>query len=124
MKSNLIIDDYAFNVKVINGSSKDKRIVYLENGKSEVYDVVLTSLNNNDLNYEFTYDLCVDEKCNNIIEKTPNYLAIAFVDYNSKDDITGIIKPYDDNSKNIHIRLPFRKRFILLCAEFGIINKK
>lgn len=69
MKSNLIIDDYAFNVKVINGNSKDKRIVYLENGKSEVYDVVLTSLNNNDLNYELTYDLCVDEKCNNIIEK-------------------------------------------------------
>lgn len=103
MKSNLIIDDYAFNVKVINGNSKDKRIVYLENGKSEVYDVVLTSLNNNDLKYELTYDLCVDEKCNNIIEKIPNYLAIAFVDSNSKDDITGIIKPYDDNSKNISI---------------------
>lgn len=103
MNSNLIIDDYAFNVNIINNNTNDKRIIYLKKGNSNVYDIILTSLNNKDLNYELTYDLCVDEKCNNIIERTPNNLAVAFTDSNSKDNITGIIKPGKDNFKKISI---------------------
>ncbi len=88
--SNITIKDLKYNM-IINEVVKDEsvgtkeatntvigdRIILLKSGKTEQFNIVLTSLNSIDSKYEITYKVCTNVNCTNFID-TPSSISIAY----------------------------------------------
>ena len=70
------------------------RIILLKAGKTEEFDVALTSLNTMDTKYEITYKVCTDKNCTKFIE-TPSEINIL---YEKGKQVYGIIEANKSNS--------------------------
>ena len=70
------------------------RIILLKAGKTEEFDVALTSLNTIDTKYEITYKVCTDKNCTKFIE-TPSEINIL---YEKGKQVYGIIEANKSNS--------------------------
>ena len=60
--ANIKVNDLAFNITTNSGESDD-RILHLQAGKTEQFNIVLTNLNKLDVKYEFIYEICNDSNC-------------------------------------------------------------
>ncbi len=70
------------------------RIILLKAGKTEEFDVALTSLNTIDTKYEITYKVCTDKNCTKFVE-TPSEINIL---YEKGKQVYGIIEANKSNS--------------------------
>ena len=88
--TNIIIGDLTYNM-IINEVKLDEsvgtklpsntvigdRIILLKAGKTEQFNVILSSLNEIDTKYEITYKVCTDVNCTSFID-TPDAVQIAY----------------------------------------------
>ena len=87
--ANININDLSFNLTTNNGASND-RILHLQAGKNELFNVTITNLNNVDSKYELIYDVCSDSNCSNILNSLPSAVTVDYLKDNS-DGLNGII---------------------------------
>lgn len=87
--ANIKINDLAFNITTNNGALND-RILHLQAGKNELFDVTITNLNNVDTRYELIYDVCSDSNCSNVLDSLPSTITVDYLKDNS-DDLNGVI---------------------------------
>lgn len=97
--ANIKVKDLAFNMTTNSGTSDD-RVLHLQAGKTEKFDIVLTNLNKIDVKYEIIYELCNDSNCNSTSQSIPSDIQVTKL---SKDsEIYGTIDG-DNSSKAISI---------------------
>ena len=102
LKYKMIINDTklgsSVGTKVPSNTIIGDRIILSKSGKTEQFNIMLTSLNNFDTKYEITYRVCTDKNCTKFID-TPKSLSIM---YNAVTPyIFGTIGP----NKNIFVSL-------------------
>lgn len=81
LKYNMIINEVKLNesvgTSVPSNTIIGDRIVLLKTGKTEQFNIVLTSLNDISSKYEVVYKVCSDVNCNKFIE-TPEDISVAY----------------------------------------------
>ena len=68
--ANIKVNDLSFNITTNSGTSDD-RILHLQAGKNEIFNVIITNLNKINTKYELIYDVCSDSNCSSLIESLP-----------------------------------------------------
>ena len=74
--ANIKVNDLLFNMTTNSGESDD-RILRLQAGKTETFNVKLTSLNGINVKYELKYVVCSDSKCTTSSSILPNNVIVA-----------------------------------------------
>lgn len=97
--TNIKVKDLAFNMTTNSGTSDD-RVLHLQAGKTEKFDIVLTNLNKVDVKYEIIYELCNDSNCPSTSKDISNDIQVNKFDKNS--EVNGTIVGYN-KSKTITI---------------------
>lgn len=97
--TNIKVKDLAFNMTTNSGTSDD-RVLHLQAGKTEKFDIVLTNLNKVDVKYEIIYELCNDSNCTSTSKDISNDIQVDKFDKNS--EVNGTIVGYN-KSKTITI---------------------
>ena len=69
--ANIKVNDLSFNITTNSGTSND-RILHLQAGKIEQFNIILTNLNKIDVKYEFTYELCNNQNCTETSNNIPS----------------------------------------------------
>ena len=87
--ANIKVNDLSFNITTNSGESDD-RILHLQSGKTESFNVVITNLNNLNTKYELIYDICSNSKCTSLLDTLPKGIEIGFMPETS-DKINGLI---------------------------------
>ena len=87
--ANIKVNDLSFNITTNSGESDD-RILHLQAGKTEQFDIILTNLNSLDVKYELRYELCNNQDCTSTSKDIPNSINLN-LDINSQDNISDII---------------------------------
>ena len=81
LKYQMIINDTklgsSVGTKVPSNTIIGDRIILSKAGKTEQFNIMLTSLNNFDTKYEITYRVCTDKNCTKFID-TPKSLSIMY----------------------------------------------
>ena len=81
LKYQMIINDTKLSssvgTKVPSNTIIGDRIILSKAGKTEQFNIMLTSLNNFDTKYEITYRVCTDKNCSKFID-TPKSLSIMY----------------------------------------------
>ena len=95
--ANIKINDLSFNMTT-NGGQSDDRVLHLQAGKFEQFNVVLTNLNKINVKYELIYELCNDSNCTSTSKNIPNEIKVGRGDL--RTEINGIL---DNNLKEIII---------------------
>lgn len=100
--ANIKVNDLSFNMTTNSGETDD-RILRLQSGKTETFNVRLKSLNNIIVKYELKYVVCSDSKCNKNISTTlPDNVMVAVLPMKSAYT-NGIIAPGEDNIIEIEL---------------------
>ena len=97
--TNIKVKDLAFNMTTNSGTSDD-RVLHLQAGKTEKFDIVLTNLNKVDVKYEIIYELCNDSNCTSTSKDISNDIQVDKFDKNS--EVNGTIVGYN-KSKTLTI---------------------
>lgn len=93
---NIEVNGLAFNMTTNSGESDD-RILHLQAGKLEKFDITLTNLNKVDVKYEITYELCNDSNCTSTSNNIPTNIEVG--KSNKDTEINGTIVGYNNNKK-------------------------
>ena len=99
--ANIKVNDLSFNMTTNSGESDD-RILRLQAGKTETFNVKLTSLNGINVKYELKYVVCSDSKCTTSSSILPNNVIVAVSPMKSTY-INGTITPGKDNIIEIEL---------------------
>ena len=99
--ANIKVNDLSFNITTNTGESDD-RILRLQAGKTETFNVKLTSLNGINVKYELKYVVCSDSKCTTSSSILPNNVIVAVSPMKSTY-INGTITPGKDNIIEIEL---------------------
>ena len=92
--ANIKVNDLSFNMTTNSGTSDD-RILHLQAGKLEQFDIILTNLNKVNIKYEIIYELCNNQDCTSTSKEIPKDLLV----YKETED-TNIIGSLDINKSN------------------------
>ena len=86
--ANIKVNDLSFNITTNSGKSND-RILHLQAGKIEQFNIILTNLNKIDVKYEFTYELCNNQNCTETSNNIPSDISVSKEDFiNSLKEMT------------------------------------
>ena len=85
---NIKVNDLSFNITTNSGTSND-RILHLQAGKIEQFNIILTNLNKIDVKYEFTYELCNNQNCTETSKNIPSDISVSKEDESS--EVSGTI---------------------------------
>ena len=99
--ANIKVHDLSFNITTNTGESDD-RILRLQAGKTETFNVKLTSLNSINVKYELKYTVCSDSNCTTSSSALPNNVMVAVLPMKSTYT-NGIIAPGEDNIIQIEL---------------------
>lgn len=108
--ANIVINNFAFNVTTNSGTSDD-RILHLQAGKTENFNVVITNLNNVNVRYELYYDVCSDAYCSSVLNSLPSDINIGLDAGNSvgvlssSNNTTAKLLTQNNSSADCYIRL-------------------
>ena len=96
--ANIKVNDLSFNMTTNSGESDD-RILHLQAGKIEQFDIILTNLNKVNIKYEIIYELCNNSACTSTSKNIPNDLLV----YKENEDtnINGSLESNKSNSIRI-----------------------
>ena len=118
--ANIKVNDLSFNITTNSGTSDD-RILHLQAGKNEIFNVIITNLNKINTKYELIYDVCSDSNCSSLIEALPSGVKLEFINDNL-DELSGIINNNDskkislftknDSSNDVYIKLNLNAGYI------------
>ncbi len=81
--ANIKVNDLSFNITTNSGTSND-RILHLQAGKIEQFNIILTNLNKIDVKYEFTYELCNNQNCTETSNNIPSDISVTKEDESSE----------------------------------------
>ena len=81
--TNIKVNDLSFNITTNSGTSND-RILHLQAGKLEQFNIILTNLNKIDVKYEFTYELCNNQDCTETSNNIPSDISVTKEDESSE----------------------------------------
>ena len=98
--ANIKVNDLSFNITTNNATSID-RILHLKAGKTELFNVIITNLNNINTTYELIYDICTNSECTNTLNSLPNGVKVEYLTENS-DTLNGKINN-NNGTKTINI---------------------
>ena len=98
--ANIKVNDLSFNITTNNATSND-RILHLKAGKTELFNVIITNLNNISTTYELIYDICTDSSCTNTLNSLPNGVKVEYLTENS-DTLNGKMNN-NNGTKTINI---------------------
>ena len=98
--ANIKVNDLSFNITTNNATSND-RILHLKTGKTELFNVIITNLNNINTTYELIYDICSNLECTNTLNSLPNGVKVEYLTENS-DTLNGTINN-NNGTKTINI---------------------
>ena len=98
--ANIKVNDLSFNITTNNATSND-RILHLKAGKTELFNVIITNLNNINTTYELIYDICINSECTNTLNSLPNGVKVEYLTENS-DTLNGTINN-NNGTKTINI---------------------
>ena len=98
--ANIKVNDLSFNITTNNATSND-RILHLKAGKTELFNVIITNLNNINTTYELLYDICTNSECTNTLNSLPNGVKVEYLTENS-DTLNGTINN-NNGTKTINI---------------------
>ena len=96
--ANIKVNDLSFNITTNNGESND-RILHLQAGKLEQFNIILTNLNKIDVKYEFTYELCNNQNCTETSNNIPSDISIYKEDESS--EVSGTVNTSKTKSLTI-----------------------
>ena len=96
--ANIKVNNLSFNMTTNSGESDD-RILHLQAGKIEQFDIILTNLNKNNVKYEIIYELCNNSDCTSISKDIPNDILVY--KENEETNISGSLE--SNKSKGIRI---------------------
>ena len=96
--ANIKVNDLLFNITTNSGKSND-RILYLQAGKLEQFNIILTNLNKIDVKYEFTYELCNNQNCTETSNNIPSDISVT-KEYESSE-VSGTINTNKTKSLTI-----------------------
>lgn len=99
--ANIKVNDLSFNITTNSGESDD-RILRLQAGKTETFNVNLTSLNSFNVKYELKYTVCSDSNCTTSSSALPNDVMVAVLPMKSTY-INGLISPGENNIIQIEL---------------------
>ena len=74
--ANIKVNDLSFNITTNSGETND-RILHLQAGKIEQFNIILTNLNKIDVKYEFTYELCNNQNCTETSKNIPSDISVS-----------------------------------------------
>ena len=74
--ANIKVNDLSFNITTNSGETND-RILHLQAGKLEQFNIILTNLNKIDVKYEFTYELCNNQNCTETSKNIPSDISVS-----------------------------------------------
>lgn len=94
--ANIKVNDLSFNITTNTGESDD-RILRLQVGKTETFNIVLTNLNNINARYELLYDVCSDQNCSIILDELPYKINLGI----SSGNNIGVIAKNEQTSLKI-----------------------
>ena len=98
--ANIKVNDLSFNITTNSATSND-RILHLKAGKTELFNVIITNLNNINTTYELIYDICTNSECTNTLNSLPNGVKVEYLTENS-DTLNGKINN-NNGTKTINI---------------------
>ena len=98
--ANINVNGLSFNITTNNATSND-RILHLKAGKTELFNVIITNLNNINTTYELIYDICTNSSCTNTLNDLPNGVKVEYLTENS-DTLNGKINN-NKGTKTINI---------------------
>ena len=96
--TNIKVNDLSFNITTNSGTSND-RILHLQAGKLEQFNIILTNLNKIDVKYEFTYELCNNQNCTETSNNIPSDISVSKEDESS--EVSGTINTNKTKSLTI-----------------------
>lgn len=96
--ANIKINDLSFNITTNSGEPND-RILHLQAGKIEQFNIILTNLNKIDVKYEFIYELCNNQNCTEISNNIPSDISVS-KEYESSE-VSGTINSNKTKSLTI-----------------------
>ena len=96
--ANIKVNDLSFNITTNSGETND-RILHLQAGKLEQFNIILTNLNKIDVKYEFTYELCNNRNCTETSKNIPSDISVS-KEYESSE-ISGTINSNKTKSLTI-----------------------
>lgn len=96
--ANIKINDLSFNITTNSGETND-RILHLQAGKLEQFNIILTNLNKIDVKYEFTYELCNNQNCIETSKNIPSDISVS-KEYESSE-VSGTINTNKTKSLTI-----------------------
>ena len=99
--ANIKVNDLSF-VMTTNSGEEDDRILRLQSGKTETFNVKLESLNTINVKYELKYVVCSDSKCTTSSSTLPDKVTVAVSPMKSTY-ISGTITPGKDNILEIEL---------------------
>ena len=98
--ANIKVNDLSFNITTNNATSND-RILHLKAGKTELFNVIITNLNNINTTYELIYDICINSECTSTLNSLPKGVKVEYLTENS-DTLNGKINN-NNGTKTINI---------------------
>ena len=96
--ANIKVNDLSFNITTNSGETND-RILHLQAGKLEQFNIILTNLNKIDVKYEFTYELCNNQNCTETSNNIPSDISVSKEDESS--EVSGTINSNKTKSLTI-----------------------
>ncbi len=96
--ANIKVNDLSFNITTNSGETND-RILHLQAGKIEQFNIILTNLNKIDVKYEFTYELCNNQNCTETNNNIPSDISVS-KEYESSE-VSGTINSSKTKSLTI-----------------------
>ena len=96
--ANIKVNDLSFNITTNSGTTND-RILHLQAGKIEQFNIILTNLNKIDVKYEFTYELCNNQNCTETSNNIPSDISVT-KEYESSE-VSGTINTNKTKSLTI-----------------------
>ena len=96
--ANIKVNDLSFNITTNSGETND-RILHLQAGKLEQFNIILTNLNKIDVKYEFTYELCNNQNCTETSKNIPSDISVS-KEYESSE-VSGTINSSKTKSLTI-----------------------
>ncbi len=97
--ANIKVNDLAFNITTNSGTSDD-RILHLQAGKTESFNIIITNLNKISTKYELLYEVCSDEKCTNKLNELPEDVEVG-LNSSLTNEVSGTI----NGKKPVYVNL-------------------
>ena len=96
--ANIKVNGLSFNMTTNSGAGDD-RVLHLQAGKTEQFNIVLTNLNKVNTKYELIYELCNNSNCTSTSKSIPSSITVGKEE--DSTEVNGIIN--NNNKKEIVI---------------------